>query len=72
MSTDDQTTGDQSTDQTSGETTGDRHLDDTSAEQSITEDAPTGGDETTEEELTADNAAEEDMLKTLDPGDAPA
>ncbi|GLJ80721.1 hypothetical protein GCM10017586_24040 [Microbacterium imperiale] len=52
--------------------TGDRHDDDTSAEQSITDDAPTGGDTTTEDELTADNAAEEDMLKTLEPGDPPA
>lgn len=56
----------------SEEPTGDRHLDDPSAEQSITDDAPRGGDETTEDELTADNAAEEDMLKTLDPGDPPA
>ena len=30
--------------------------------------APTGGDETTEEQLQADNPAEEDMLKTLEPG----
>ncbi|MDD7928720.1 hypothetical protein [Microbacterium thalli] len=56
----------------SDEPTGDRHDDDTSAEQSITDDAPTGGDPTTEDQLTADNAAEEDMLKTLDPGDPPA
>lgn len=35
-------------------------------------DAPLGGDETTEQQLEADNAAEEDTLKTLDPGDAPA
>lgn len=56
----------------SEEPTGDRHLDDPSSEQSITDDAPRGGDETTEQELTADNAAEEDMLKTLDPGDPPA
>ena len=34
----------------------------------IEEDAPTGGDETTEEQLQADNPAEEDMLKTLEPG----
>ncbi|MFJ6654072.1 hypothetical protein ACIQLJ_14875 [Microbacterium sp. NPDC091313] len=32
------------------------------------EDAPTGGDEVTESELEADNAAEEDMLRALDPG----
>ncbi len=31
------------------------------------EDAPTGGDETTEENLQADNPAEEEMLKALDP-----
>ncbi|RLK52758.1 hypothetical protein [Microbacterium telephonicum] len=35
------------------------------------DDAPLGGDETTEEQLDADNAAEEQMLKTLDP-DNPA
>ena len=34
----------------------------------LEEDAPTGGDETTEEQLQADNPAEEDMLKTLEPG----
>jgi hypothetical protein len=33
---------------------------------------PTGGDETTEEELDSDNAVEDDMLKTLDPDDSPA
>ncbi|UYO97541.1 hypothetical protein OED01_02055 [Microbacterium sp. M28] len=38
----------------------------------IEEDAPLGGDETTEEQLTADNAAEEDTLRTLDPDDNPA
>jgi hypothetical protein len=36
------------------------------------EDPPTGGDETTEEQLEADNPVEEDTLKTLDPGDPPA
>jgi len=36
-----------------------------------TEDAPLGGDETTEEQLDADNAAEAETLKTLDP-DNPA
>ena len=36
------------------------------------EDAPVGGDETTEEQLEADNPAEEDTLKTLDPNDSPA
>ncbi|WP_460796439.1 hypothetical protein [Microbacterium sp. GXF0217] len=35
-------------------------------------DAPLGGDETTEEQLTADNAAEEDTLRSLDPDDSPA
>lgn len=35
-------------------------------------DAPLGGDETTEAQLTADNEAEEDTLRTLDPDDAPA
>lgn len=34
--------------------------------------APLGGDETTEDQLSADNAAEEDMLKTLDPDSPPA
>lgn len=36
------------------------------------EDAPTGGDEATEDQLDADNAVEEDMIKTLDPGAPPA
>jgi hypothetical protein len=31
------------------------------------DDAPSGGDETTEEHLQADNPAEEDMIKALDP-----
>lgn len=35
-------------------------------------DAPLGGDKTTEDQLTADNQAEEDMLKSLDPDAAPA
>lgn len=35
-------------------------------------DAPTGGDEITEQELEADNAVEEDALKALDPDDTPA
>lgn len=34
--------------------------------------APTGGDETTEQELDADNEVEEDTLKTLDPDAPPA
>jgi hypothetical protein len=33
---------------------------------------PTGGDETTEEQLEADNPAEEDTLETLDPDAPPA
>jgi hypothetical protein len=32
---------------------------------------PTGGDTTTEEQLEADNAVEEDMLATLDPDNRP-
>jgi hypothetical protein len=36
------------------------------------EDPPVGGDETTEDQLEADNDVEEDTLKTLDPGDTPA
>ncbi|MCT1476820.1 hypothetical protein [Microbacterium sp. p3-SID336] len=35
-------------------------------------DAPLGGDDTTEDELAADNPAEEDTLKTLDPDSPPA
>ncbi len=35
------------------------------------DDAPLGGDRTTEEELTADNEVEEDTLRALDP-DAPS
>ena len=34
--------------------------------------APLGGDDTTEDQLDADNEVEEDMLKTLDPDDRPA
>ncbi|WP_307361902.1 hypothetical protein [Microbacterium murale] len=34
--------------------------------------APLGGDETTEEQLEADNEVEEDALKALNPDDAPA
>ncbi|MGC5172839.1 hypothetical protein ACPW96_17165 [Micromonospora sp. DT81.3] len=34
--------------------------------------APTGGDKTTEDQLEADNAVEEDMLKALDPDAPPA
>ncbi len=35
------------------------------------QDAPTGGDEATEEQLVADNPAEQDTLKALDPDDSP-
>ncbi|MCR2783396.1 MULTISPECIES: hypothetical protein [unclassified Microbacterium] len=35
-------------------------------------DAPLGGDEGTEEQLEADNPAEEQTLKTLDPDSPPA
>lgn len=35
-------------------------------------DSPTGGDESTEERLDADNPVEEDTLKALDPDDSPA
>jgi len=35
-------------------------------------DAPLGGDETTQEQLEADNPAEEDTLATLDPDAPPA
>jgi hypothetical protein len=34
--------------------------------------APLGGDETTEEQLDADNAVEEDALESLNPDDSPA
>ncbi len=37
-----------------------------------TDGAPLGGDETTEDELEADNAVEEDTLAALDPDAAPA
>jgi hypothetical protein len=36
------------------------------------QDAPLGGDETTQQNLTADNEAEEAMLETLDPDQPPA
>ncbi|MFE7845838.1 hypothetical protein ACFUTX_11680 [Microbacterium sp. NPDC057407] len=41
-------------------------------DQPVEQDSPLGGDETTEEQLEADNPAEEEMLKTLDPGAPPA
>ncbi|WP_426185236.1 hypothetical protein [Microbacterium sp. TWP3-1-2b2] len=36
------------------------------------EGASLGGDESTEEQLDADNAVEEDTLKSLNPDDSPA
>ncbi len=42
------------------------------ANQTTEHGAPIGGDETTEDQLDADNAVEEDMLKTLDPDAPPA
>lgn len=42
---------------------------DTSAE---AEGNPLGGDETTEDQLEADNPVEEDTLRMLDPDDTPA
>ena len=36
------------------------------------ESAPLGGDETTEDQLDADNDVEKDMLETMDPSDPPA
>ncbi|MCW3493243.1 hypothetical protein [Microbacterium sp. SSM24] len=38
----------------------------------VEQDHPIGGDETTENQLQADNPAEEETLKTLDPDAAPA
>ncbi|WP_396667120.1 hypothetical protein [Microbacterium sp. R86528] len=35
-------------------------------------DSPKGGDDTTEEQLDADNAAEEATVAALDPDDSPA
>ncbi|MDQ0615197.1 hypothetical protein QF046_002838 [Microbacterium sp. W4I4] len=36
------------------------------------DDAPLGGDQSTEDRLQADTAVEEDALKALDPDDSPA
>lgn len=48
-------------------------MDERSAEdRPVEQDHPLGGDETTEEQLDADNPAEEDTLKTLDPDAPPA
>lgn len=53
--------------------TGDTPTDETATDETRTQQqAPVGGDETTEDELQADNAVEADTLKTLDPDDAPA
>ena len=41
-------------------------------ERSPEDESPLGGDETTQDQLGADNEVEEDMLKTLDPDAAPA
>ncbi len=38
----------------------------------LDDDAPLGGDENTEDQLTADTAVERDALKSLDPVDTPA
>lgn len=51
---------------------GDIHDEDAAGEQSITGDSPVGGDETTEDQLEADNPVEADQLKSLDPDDHPA
>ncbi|MEV4686275.1 hypothetical protein [Microbacterium sp. LWH3-1.2] len=48
-------------------------MDERSAEdQPLNQDDPVGGDETTEEQLEADNPVEEDTLETLDPDNPPA
>lgn len=41
-------------------------------DQPVEKNDPIGGDETTEEQLEADNPAEEETLKTLDPDSPPA
>ncbi|WP_251452290.1 hypothetical protein [Microbacterium sp. Marseille-Q6648] len=48
------------------------HAEQPQAEQPQGDDAPTGGDQSTEDRLDADNAVEEDTLKALDPDAAPA
>jgi hypothetical protein len=40
-------------------------------DQPLEQDGPTGGDETTQNQLEADNAVEEDTLKTLEPDSPP-
>lgn len=52
-----------------------RHPENTAAHDEAAHDrenAPLGGDATTEEQLDADNEVEEDALKALNPDDAPA
>ncbi|PKI89675.1 hypothetical protein CW368_12670 [Actinomycetales bacterium SN12] len=44
---------------------------DDTASESVDDDAPLGGDENTEDQLTADTAVERDALKSLDPDDSP-
>jgi len=44
----------------------------TQRDENTNSDSPLGGAETTEEELEADNPAEEDTLKSLDPDNSPA
>ncbi|MFJ4046239.1 hypothetical protein ACIPV2_10885 [Microbacterium sp. NPDC089987] len=45
---------------------------DDTASEPVDDDAPLGGDENTEDQLTADTAVERDALKSLDPDDTPA
>ena len=47
-------------------------MDERRVDDSVSDDAPIGGDETTEEQLEADNPVEADTLKTLDPDAPPA
>ncbi|MGW9628298.1 hypothetical protein [Microbacterium sp. NPDC055521] len=42
------------------------------APESVGDGAPLGGDQNTEDQLTADTAVERDALKSLDPDDTPA
>lgn len=57
---------------TPGENPAGRTDDPTAGENPASEDNPTGGDETTEDQLEADNAVEQDTLETLDPDSPPA
>lgn len=47
-------------------------MDERREDERTADETPVGGDETTEQQLEADNPVEEDTLKSLDPGDAPA